>query len=170
MCNEGLYADLLWINLQRKLPSPGFQVEVVVVDYDNTSQPKPETETESTTKSVEGTSGNPPTPVASETTATNLPKDSKNNEKDDEVFSDTESEAKTDTASETNSTSGKIANLTNDTKNLSLGNSSSTQISPASGPKNDSPNPVAEVSDFKAMAADTSVFTFGDDDEDYESD
>ncbi|KAI7741004.1 hypothetical protein M8C21_004769 [Ambrosia artemisiifolia] len=146
---------------KRKLPSPGFQVEVVVVDYDSAAQPKPETE--STTKSAEGTSTDPPPPAASEPTATNLPKDSKNSEKEDEVFSDTESEAKTDTASETSLASGKITNLTNDTKNLSLGNSGPTQVDPASGLKTDS------ASDFKAMAADASVFTFGDD-EDYESD
>ncbi|XP_076881102.1 phosphatidylinositol 3,4,5-trisphosphate 3-phosphatase and protein-tyrosine-phosphatase PTEN2A-like [Bidens hawaiensis] len=148
---------------KRKLPSPGFQVEVVVVDYDSAVQPKPETE--STTKPAEGTSADPPPPSASEPTAAK-PKDSKNSEKEDEVFSDTESEAKTDTASETSLTSGKIGNMTNDRKNLSLGSSGLAQISSASVPKNDS---VGEVSDFKAMAADASVFTFGDD-EDYESD
>ncbi|KAK1430317.1 hypothetical protein QVD17_12971 [Tagetes erecta] len=153
---------------KRKLPSPGFQVEVVVVDYDNAAaQPKPETET--ATKSTEGTSADPSPPAASEPPATHLPKDSKNSEKEDEVFSDTESEAKTDTASETNSTSGKIANLSNNTKNLSLGSSGPTQTTPTSGSKSDLVNPIGEVSDFKAMAADASVFTFGDD-EDYESD
>ncbi|KAJ0801043.1 putative phosphoric monoester hydrolase [Helianthus annuus] len=146
---------------KRKLPSPGFQVEVVVVDYDSAAQPKPETQ--STTKSAEGTSADPPPPVVSEPTATSLPKDSKNREKEDEVFSDTESEAKTDTASETSLASGKVMNLTSDTKNLSLGTSGPAQIDPASGPKSD------PASDFKAMAADASVFTFGDD-EDYESD
>ncbi|XP_071729961.1 phosphatidylinositol 3,4,5-trisphosphate 3-phosphatase and protein-tyrosine-phosphatase PTEN2A-like [Rutidosis leptorrhynchoides] len=152
---------------KRKLPSPGFQVEVVVVDYDNASQPKPDTD--SIAKSTEGSSGNSPPPGASEAISTNMPKDSKSNEKDDEVFSDTESEAKTDTASETNSTSGRIANLSNDTKNLSLGNSGSTQISSTDVLKTDGANSIGVVSDFKAMAADTSVFTFGDD-EDYESD
>ncbi|KVI01902.1 C2 calcium/lipid-binding domain, CaLB [Cynara cardunculus var. scolymus] len=155
---------------KRKLPSPGFQVEVVVVDYDNAAQAKPETE--STAKPAEGTSANPPPTTPSEATSTNLPKDSRNSEKDDEVFSDTESEAKTDTASETNSVSGKMVSLSNDTKNLSIGNSGASQTTPASAPKADeaaSRNPIGEVSDFKAMAADTSVFTFGDD-EDYESD
>ncbi|KAD4179312.1 hypothetical protein E3N88_27903 [Mikania micrantha] len=85
---------------KRKLPSPGFQVEVVVVDYDGAAaQSKPKTE--STAKSEEGTSADPLPPAASEPVVTNLPKDSKNSEKEDEVFSDTESEAKTDTASET---------------------------------------------------------------------
>ncbi|KAL8195234.1 hypothetical protein R6Q57_025637 [Mikania cordata] len=153
---------------KRKLPSPGFQVEVVVVDYDGAAaQSKPKTE--STAKSEGGTSADPPPPAASEPVVTNLPKDSKNSEKEDEVFSDTESEAKTDTASETSLTSGKIANLSNDTKNLSIGNPGPTQISSASGPNSDSVSPIGEVSDFKAMAADTSVFTFGDDEE-YESD
>ncbi|KAI3702411.1 hypothetical protein L6452_28149 [Arctium lappa] len=156
---------------KRKLPSPGFQVEVVVVDYDNAAQAKPETE--SNAKPAVGTSANPPETTPSEaTTTTNSPKDSRNSEKDDEVFSDTESEAKTDTVSETNSVSGKMASLSNDTKNISIGNSGSSQISLASESKNNevvSQNPIGEVSDFKAMAADTSVFTFGDD-EDYESD
>nr|XP_043627724.1 phosphatidylinositol 3,4,5-trisphosphate 3-phosphatase and protein-tyrosine-phosphatase PTEN2A-like [Erigeron canadensis]XP_043627725.1 phosphatidylinositol 3,4,5-trisphosphate 3-phosphatase and protein-tyrosine-phosphatase PTEN2A-like [Erigeron canadensis] len=155
---------------KRKLLSPGFQVEVVVVDYDSVVQPKPQPE--NTIKPAEGTSDNAPVPISSEATTTTLPKDSKSSDKDDEVFSDTESEAKTETASETNSTSGKIASITNDTKNLSLGNLGSTQINPNRGSQNDSAvpgNPIGEVSDFKAMAADTSVFTFGDD-EDYESD
>lgn len=140
---------------KRKLPSPGFQVEVVVVDYDNATQPKPETE--STTKPAEGTTSDPP-PAATTTAATNVPK---NTEKEDEVFSDTESEPKDNS---------KIEKLSNDTKNLSVGNSG---VTPASKPENKSgvpEKPIGEVSDFKAMAADASVFTFGDDDEDYESD
>ncbi|GKF45019.1 phosphatidylinositol 3,4,5-trisphosphate 3-phosphatase and protein-tyrosine-phosphatase PTEN2A, partial [Tanacetum coccineum] len=45
---------------KRKLPSPGFQVEVVVVDYDPTAQPKPQTET--TTKPAESTTTTPAPP------------------------------------------------------------------------------------------------------------
>lgn len=143
---------------KRKLPSPGFQVEVVVVDYDNATQPKPEPE--STTKSADGTTSDPPPPAATTATTTTT-----NSPKDDEVFSDTESEPKTD-----NSTASKIEKLSNDTKNLSVTNSGT---SPVSKPENTSgvpEKPIGEVSDFKAMAADASVFTFGDDDEDYESD
>ncbi|CAH1444933.1 unnamed protein product [Lactuca virosa] len=141
---------------KRKLPSPGFQVEVVVVDYNTTTttttQPKPETE--STTKPAEGTTSDPPPPAATTT---------KDSEKDDEVFSDTESDP-------------KVAKLSNDTKNLSIGNVIPTPTPtpiPARKPESDSGVPekmTGEVSDFKAMAADASVFTFGDDDEDYESD
>ncbi|KAL7583201.1 hypothetical protein Lser_V15G45832 [Lactuca serriola] len=133
---------------KRKLPSPGFQVEVVVVDYNTTTTTQPKPETESTTKPAEGTPSDPP-PAATTTTTT----------KDDEVFSDTESDP-------------KVAKLSNDTKNLSIGNVIPTPT-PARKPESDSGVPekmTGEVSDFKAMAADASVFTFGDDDEDYESD
>lgn len=133
---------------KRKLPSPGFQVEVVVVDYNTTTTTQPKPETESTTKPAEGTPSDPP-PAATTTTTT----------KDDEVFSDTESDP-------------KVAKLSNDTKNLSIGNVIPTPT-PDRKPESDSGVPekmTGEVSDFKAMAADASVFTFGDDDEDYESD
>ncbi|XP_076934870.1 phosphatidylinositol 3,4,5-trisphosphate 3-phosphatase and protein-tyrosine-phosphatase PTEN2A-like [Bidens hawaiensis] len=123
---------------KRKLPSPGFLVEVVVVDYDPTAQSKPQTE--STTKPAEGTTPSAP--------------------------------------SETPTDSGKIENLSNETQNLSLEKSGSKQTDSTSeaklgavtsGPGLGGSTPVGEVSDFKAMAADASVFTFGDD-EDFESD
>ncbi|KAL4581179.1 hypothetical protein LXL04_017388 [Taraxacum kok-saghyz] len=146
---------------KRKLPSPGFQVEVVVVDYDPTTttttttaaaQPKPETE--STTKPAEGTTSDPPPPAAATTTTTGP--------KDDEVFSDTESEPKTE--------SGKVAKLADDTKNLTIGGSTVSKPENEKSGVPEKAKVTGEVSDFKAMAADASVFTFGDDDEDYESD
>ncbi|KAM0072959.1 putative phosphoric monoester hydrolase [Helianthus debilis subsp. tardiflorus] len=132
---------------KRKLPSPGFQVEVVVVDYNPDVQARPQTE--STTKPAEGTTPNPPSETSS-----SIPKDA-----------------------------GKIENLSNETQNLSLDNSGPKQTdTKTSEPKVGSktggvtsgsglggPSPIGEVSDFKAMAADASVFTFGDD-EDFESD
>jgi phosphatidylinositol-3,4,5-trisphosphate 3-phosphatase and dual-specificity protein phosphatase PTEN len=36
-----LETKLLYNFVQRKLPSPGFQVEVVLVDYDGLQSPKP---------------------------------------------------------------------------------------------------------------------------------
>ncbi|PWA52218.1 C2 domain-containing protein [Artemisia annua] len=144
---------------KRKLPSPGFQVEVVVVDYDPTAQPKPQTE--STTKPAESATTTPAPPPPSDTTSP-LPKDSETSEKDDEVFSDNESTG-------TNTNSSKIENLSNKTENISISNPGSKQTNTTNEPKQSGSNPIGEVSDFKAMAADASVFTFGDD-EDYESD
>ena len=82
-------------------------------------------------------------------------------------------------STETSSNSDKITNLTHETEKISLGTTVSTQINSTNDPKKENTarvvsglevsNPVDEVSEFKAMAADASVFTFGDD-EDYESD
>lgn len=144
---------------KRKLPSPGFQVEVVVVDYDPTAQPKPQTE--STPKPAESTTTTPAPPPPSDTTST-IPKDSATSEKDDEVFSDNESTG-------TNTNSSKIEKLSDKTQNISISNPGSKQTDTTNEPKQSGSNPIGEVSDFKAMAADASVFTFGDD-EDYESD
>ncbi|KAD5318360.1 hypothetical protein R6Q59_033604 [Mikania micrantha] len=125
---------------KRKLPSPGFQVEVVVVDYNPDVKAKPQAE--STTKPAEST-----TPVPPHETST-----------------------------------GNIENLSNETRNLSPESSASKQTDGTSEPKQvtttgavtmgaglGASSPTREVSDFKAMAADASVFTFGDD-EDFESD
>ncbi|QCE08516.1 phosphatidylinositol 3,4,5-trisphosphate 3-phosphatase and protein-tyrosine-phosphatase PTEN2A [Vigna unguiculata] len=183
---------------KRKLPSPGFMVEVVLVDHNasvETSQPKT-----TTTKSDESSSNSPtgPAPVERSTPSQNAVKESEshNNDKDD-VFSDGEAEqsassatkqtnppseavetVKNDTrGSESDRISNQIANLSRATEQVSLGNkSSSTSIHHASEPRSNVDGktvssievPSAE-SEFKAMAADASVFTFGDD-EDYESD
>lgn len=172
---------------KRKLPSPGFQVEVVLVDYNGTVPASPQTET-SNDKSVES-SVTTPIPVDGNSGTTNSNKDSESNDKDD-VFSDSEAEesssktrqskatseaggtdnTKSPTSETTNAT--QIAGLTHETQQISLGKTSST-----TEPRNvaigetasglEVPTPVGEVSDFKAMAADASVFTFGDD-EDYD--
>ncbi|KAL6964033.1 Phosphatidylinositol 3,4,5-trisphosphate 3-phosphatase and protein-tyrosine-phosphatase pten2a [Sarracenia purpurea var. burkii] len=175
---------------KRKLPSPGFQVEVVLADHNGMVSTSPQTET-ATDKSVES-SGASPTPIGVNTASTNLNKASDSNEKDD-VFSDSEADEtnrKSKAASEIGRTvntkaidtettsSSQIASLTRETEQVSLGKTSSTQRHTTSEPRNDAiggtgsglevPHPVGEVSDFKAMAADASVFTFGDE-EDYES-
>ena len=129
------------------------------MDYDPTAQPKPQTE--STPKPAESTTTTPAPPPPSDTTSP-LPKDSATSEKDDEVFSDNESTG-------TNTNSSKIENLSDKTQNISISNSVSKQTDTTNVPKQSGSNPIGEVSDFKAMAADASVFTFGDD-EDYESD
>jgi phosphatidylinositol-3,4,5-trisphosphate 3-phosphatase/dual-specificity protein phosphatase PTEN len=172
---------------KRKLPSPGFQVEVVLVDYNGTVPASPQTET-SNDKSVESSVATP-IPVDGTSGTANSNKDSESNDKDD-VFSDSEAEesssktrqskatseaggtanTKSPTSETTNAT--QIAGLTHETQQISLGKTSST-----TEPRNvaigetasglEVPTPVGEVSDFKAMAADASVFTFGDD-EDYD--
>lgn len=97
-------------------------------------------QTESTTKPAESSTANPTASLPSEPTS-NVPTNSE-----------------------------KIGNLSTKTQNLSLENSVSKQTNTTSEPKQGSTmNPIGEVSDFKAMAADASVFSFGDD-EDYESD
>ncbi|XP_061368880.1 phosphatidylinositol 3,4,5-trisphosphate 3-phosphatase and protein-tyrosine-phosphatase PTEN2A [Gastrolobium bilobum] len=182
---------------KRKLPSPGFLVEVVLVDYNgDVVTTKPETTTkksdESPSNSLTSTS---PTPVEVSTPAPNPDKESGGRDKDD-VFSDGETEHPASSSSkqtkapseavetvtnatresESNKISNQISNLTHATEQVSLGNKSSTTIQSAVEPKRDADGrtvsslevPSSE-SEFKAMAADASVFTFGDD-EDYESD
>ncbi|KAG2401291.1 hypothetical protein LR48_Vigan609s004000 [Vigna angularis] len=182
---------------KRKLPSPGFMVEVVLLDHNAnvvTLQPKT-----TSTKSDESSSNSPtgPVPVERSTPSQNAVKESESHNDKDDVFSDGEAEqsassttkqknapseavetVKNDTrGSDSDRISNEIANLSHATEQVSLGNkSSSTSIHHASEPRSNVDSktvssievPSAE-SEFKAMAADTSVFTFGDD-EDYESD
>ncbi|KAG5254164.1 phosphatidylinositol 3,4,5-trisphosphate phosphatase and dual-specificity protein phosphatase PTEN [Salix suchowensis] len=176
---------------KRKLPSPGFQVEVVLVDYDGTVSTRLNTET-AVRKSDEGSSIASAS-VDAGTTAPNQNKDSGSNDKDD-VFSDNEAEVSVSSkrkqaqassaggetaatpapSSGTDNKTDKISSLAQSTEQLSLGNTSSQQSHAAAQPKSEAAGgtvPSVEAnnsqSEFKAMAADASVFTFGD--EDYES-
>ncbi|CAK9136456.1 unnamed protein product [Ilex paraguariensis] len=186
---------------KRKLPSPGFLVEVVLVDYDSAVTTRPSAEN-AITKAIESSNSIPisgTSPASVNADAINSNKNSGSSEKDD-VFSDSEAEetssskskqtkeaskgdgtvSKTAFKSESqiNTTSDQIASLTRETEQVSLGSIGSTHIDTTPDPKktaiggsvsgHEVPMPVGEVSDFKAMAADASVFTFGDD-EDYES-
>ncbi|KAJ6716587.1 PHOSPHATASE WITH HOMOLOGY TO TENSIN [Salix koriyanagi] len=181
---------------KRKLPSPGFQVEVVLVDYDGSFSTGSNAETD-VKKSEEGSSIAPASADAA-AAAPNQIKDPGSNDKDD-VFSDGEAdesesskqkqaEASSAGAAQsaatpapspgTDSKSGEVASLSQATEQLSLGNMGSQQSHAAtSQPKSEETGgTVSSIettnshSEFKAMAADASVFTFGDDDEDYESD
>ncbi|KAF5448183.1 hypothetical protein F2P56_028739 [Juglans regia] len=161
---------------KRKLPSPGFQVEVVLVDYNSSAPTTPSTET--TVKKTDESSGTVSASVDEGAPIPSQKKDPKSHEKDD-VFSDGEAEetgssksrqaeaasaaaggtaTSTTSSSETKITSDQIASVTRETEHISLGN---TTVSGLEVPNN-------TVSEFKAMAADASVFTFGDE-EDYES-
>uniref|UniRef100_A0A5B6ZJ90 Phosphatidylinositol-3,4,5-trisphosphate 3-phosphatase n=1 Tax=Davidia involucrata TaxID=16924 RepID=A0A5B6ZJ90_DAVIN len=180
---------------KRKLPSPGFQVEVVLVDYDSIVPTRPKIET-ATNRSVESSAASPASVDGGAVTA-NPKRDSGSDEKDD-VFSDSEAEEsgssksrqakeasepggivnKTVSSAESSTNSDRIGSLTRETEQVSLGSTGSPQIHSTSEQKKDAigeavsgpgaTNPVEEFSDFKAMAADASVFSFGDD-EDYES-
>lgn len=172
---------------KRKLPSPGFQVEVVMVDYNGTLPTR--SEADSTSKQSDGTSNAGVTAKSNRTKVTR-------SEDNDDVFSDSEGEETSTSKSReaqatskaqsaanshaSNTTAEKIGNLTHKADQLSLGSGEPTQGSaykeitsdgtgkPASGPETPNVDSLG-ASDFKAMAADASVFTFGDD-EDFESD
>nr|GMD90375.1 phosphatidylinositol 3,4,5-trisphosphate 3-phosphatase and protein-tyrosine-phosphatase PTEN2A [Ipomoea batatas] len=177
---------------KRKLPSPGFQVEIVLVDYDTAFPTRPQPEVAVSSQSTDNSSTNPasgPSPhSADEPADANSNQKSGSSEKDD-VFSDNEAEetgkpkvGKVTVASEgvqakvstsgNNAGSTQISSLTQKTQQVSLGDSGlkhseqkrDTTVGAASVPEVSN----TEVSDFKIMAADASVFTFGDE-EDYES-
>jgi phosphatidylinositol-3,4,5-trisphosphate 3-phosphatase/dual-specificity protein phosphatase PTEN len=170
---------------KRKLPSPGFEVEVVLVEYNGPAPgsrtpasaiatPKPDTETASTreTPSIQ----NPATPEGSNKEVTT------SQENKDDVFSDNESEEKKQSGkdSSTSNVSQALEKIT-----LKKGDSAvkSTDASPpveattgesgksavsTSVPDHTSNLDSNSMSEFKAIAADASVFSFGDED-DYES-
>nr|TKW34861.1 hypothetical protein SEVIR_2G334300v2 [Setaria viridis] len=182
---------------KRKLPSPGFQVEVVLVDYDGSQAPKPKPAAGSDNKTDADSSGST---VAKESNAA-PPESNKgtgSNDKD-EVFSDSEGEdgsskgrkekassggqsnanaakpSETSTVQEEASaaasrlekvaiTSEQGAAKAPDATSLKTEVSSKSSSTTAPSPAVDS----SSMSEFKAIAADASVFSFGDED-DYES-
>ncbi|KAL2939344.1 Phosphatidylinositol 3 4 5-trisphosphate 3-phosphatase and protein-tyrosine-phosphatase PTEN2A [Bienertia sinuspersici] len=191
---------------KRKLPSAGFQVEVVLVDHDGKpTQPQPETVVqkpdEKADASSEAQNESSSAPKANKDSQSKP--ESEQQEKDD-VFSDDEADGsgssrsrKAQAASsaepakptapppEPKTTSDqKVDSLTLEVEKVSLSKGSSTEGRAAKSSKNEAVAGAAAgagagaaltatksdgVSEFKAMAADASVFTFGDD-EDYESD
>ncbi|GMJ12841.1 PTEN 2, phosphatase and TENsin homolog deleted on chromosome ten 2A [Hibiscus trionum] len=176
---------------KRKLPSPGFQVELVLLDYHDPVPSKPPTET-ATNKPDEssGTSASPADRGAAAPSSND--KGPGHNDKDD-VFSDGEAEdsgrssnrhqkpatPSATTKPETSTNVDQVASLVHSTEQVSLGSANTQQ----SNPRKDGAAAVAVAapaaaasgtgvsgseSEFKAMAADASVFSFGDEDE-YES-
>ncbi|KAJ4962325.1 hypothetical protein NE237_022264 [Protea cynaroides] len=179
---------------KRKLPSPGFQVEVVMIDYDGTIPTKPKPET--VNKPSNGSSESVPTKADGDASIPSPSKGSGSQDKDD-VFSDSEAEdggsskgrrnqavtgvggpATTSGGGppETGTTAEQMAAVTHGTKQVSLRSEGTNQITSASEVNTDGGSRVSsdldvtkmDSSDFKAIAADASVFTFGDED-DYES-
>ena len=180
--------------VQRKLPSPGFQVEVVLVDYNGNLPVRPQTETATTNKPDES-SGTAAASTDGGAAPSNKNKDPGHNDKDD-MFSDSEAEESGSSKSrrhkaassegvaapsaisksKTNTNSDQVASLVHSTEQVSLGSANSQQTHTSSEPRKDAVVEAAAAvvpvssseSEFKAMAADASVFSFGDD-QDYES-
>ncbi|XP_059457111.1 phosphatidylinositol 3,4,5-trisphosphate 3-phosphatase and protein-tyrosine-phosphatase PTEN2A-like isoform X2 [Corylus avellana] len=178
---------------KRKLPSPGFQVEVVMIDYDGTLPMR--SKADYANKQSDSCSGRVPTSSTGVAANSNRNKVSRSEDNDD-VFSDSEGEETGDSRSRqaqatseagpaatghvSSETAEKIGSLTHRTDHLSLRSQEHAQSiasketttdgagKPSSGietPNLDS----AGASDIKAIAADASVFSFGDE-EDFESD
>ncbi|ONK61688.1 uncharacterized protein A4U43_C08F32540 [Asparagus officinalis] len=177
---------------KRKLPSPGFQVEVVLVDYDGSIPPRsttPTITTESSGASATDTatkeSSNPPPKQTTESSSQDK----------DEVFSDSDNEtskkkqAKTSgdvlppstsvKETEAKASQGEASKLADSVQQVSLKQEEDSRTSKAPEMKSEGKTKSSSVvetqemgstgmSEFKAIAADASVFSFGDED-DYES-
>lgn len=181
---------------KRKLPSPGFQVEVVLVDYDGSQLPKPKpTAGPADNKSDTNSSGST---VAKENNAAPAEsnKGTGSNDKD-EVFSDSEGEDGSSKGRKEKTTSGGQSNTNaskpSETSTVQEASAAAsrlekvavteqgaakapdttslkTEVSSKSSSTTEPPPAVdsSSMSEFKAIAADASVFSFGDED-DYES-
>ncbi|GER30920.1 Phosphatidylinositol-3,5-trisphosphate 3-phosphatase anddual-specificity protein phosphatase PTEN [Striga asiatica] len=141
----------------RKLPSPGFQVEIVMTDYNETVSTETKTEHSSTT--CDGKQASPVGPSSKK----------EQNDKDD-VFTDSEGEEEESSSSRGGGV-GPTQRAESSVSVVGDANAVSHDESKAGGPHNagGSRIPNMDSTDIKAIAADASVFSFGDD-EDYESD
>jgi phosphatidylinositol-3,4,5-trisphosphate 3-phosphatase/dual-specificity protein phosphatase PTEN len=164
---------------KRKLPSPGFMVEVVLADINQTIPASTTSEA-----SPEETSSANASPVEGVTPVPGTNKEAENADKDD-VFSDNESDSTGPTkttasassqAPEAKKSVDETTGLAHATEKVSIsGNKgpSSQSVSKAEATEKPAGSGVnvssSESSEFKVMAADASVFSFGDED-DFESD
>lgn len=183
--------------MQRKLPSPGFLLEIVMADYDGTAPFKANSDSATSEQNSGGAS------MSSSNEATAQPKTPEVSKKNEEnVFSDSEGE---ETAGQSKTTRGEAVHgdddherhgvaahdsstpSTNQTESLAeraeqLSHSSDINVQahvPGEAIIDVSDKPTSDhdiakttsggISDFKAIAADASVFTFCDED-DLESD
>ncbi|PRQ48057.1 putative phosphoric monoester hydrolase [Rosa chinensis] len=152
---------------KRKLPSPRFQVEVIMIDYNGTSPTIPN----SSSKKPDGSSND--ASASSGGDAANL--NQRKREDGDDVFSDSEGEESGDRKSrlaEANSraeltaldhssnTTGKQMETSAQTVDSTQNGSSHKQTSDGAGKSG--------AEDIRAIAADASVFSFGDEDFDSE--
>ncbi|GJN13322.1 hypothetical protein PR202_gb00014 [Eleusine coracana subsp. coracana] len=181
---------------KRKLPSPGFQVEVVLVDYDGSQPPKSKpaagpADNKSDADSSPSTVAKERNPAPAESN-----KGARSNDKD-EVFSDSDGEdgsskgrrekdasaqgsaraakpSDTSIVQEASVAASRIQKvaITSEQESAKARDATSlkTEVS-SKGSSTTTPAPPVEssgMSEFKAIAADASVFSFGDED-DYES-
>ncbi|CAI0405725.1 unnamed protein product [Linum tenue] len=183
---------------KRKLPSPGFEVEIVMIDYDGTSPPvTTKTNSASNSSSASSCAATANTGGAYVAPKSSNQKEASASNEEDDVFSDSDEEdtkaaskskqgqgrsegqAAPPTSEPAMSTTEQMNSLTRGTKQVSLGLASKETSQPsASSEPAAIQKPSASVgtpklesgaSDIKAMAADASVFSFGDED-DFESD
>ncbi|KAK4767622.1 hypothetical protein SAY86_015372 [Trapa natans] len=158
---------------KRKLPSPEFQVEIVMVDYNESLYPKTESNGREANSSSERNFGSG-TGTPSDLNVKKLPR----NEVDD-VFSDSEGEEGVPknrraqaTTDREESTATSHAVQSSSVREISTANKEPAQqrnLEKTKSPGIDISKPDSDgVSEFKVVAADASVFTFGDE-EDYES-
>ncbi|URE49436.1 ARF [Musa troglodytarum] len=180
---------------KRKLPSPGFQVEVVLVNYDGSNPPR-QISSNANKESAGGTTSVAATKESS-TPPSTADRDSGNQDKDD-VFSDSEAEETGSSKSkrdrmvgdkdgttviakgiEIKSSKEEAATISHDIRQISLKDEAGAKKNPDAADvkiEGSSKSSIAEtpelesttMSEFKAIAADASVFSFGDD-EDYDS-
>ncbi|XP_047173668.1 phosphatidylinositol 3,4,5-trisphosphate 3-phosphatase and protein-tyrosine-phosphatase PTEN2A-like [Vigna umbellata] len=170
---------------KRKIPAPGFRVEVVMIDYNGTLPSR--TKANSASKGSDRNTINAlpgPKPTTSNSTESKLPRN------EDDVFSDSDEEEGRDTQSKKAATEYKfhqaseettdhVGMLTHSTDRLSLKHEAGMQNNTSEQSTADEHNKIhtgnsstnvesVGASDIKAIAADASVFSFGD--EDFESD
>lgn len=161
---------------QRKLPSPGFQVEIVMIDYDGTTPSKTRNDDNHITKGTDGKLGD--ASASSQSTGnTQQSIASRKQKNEDDVFSDSEGEEEPRVSaapnSETGAKSEHISSVSHQTENLSLGreptnskSKTSHEVKTEGGERNSTTIPNLDSTDIKAIAADASVFSFGDDEDD----
>ncbi|KAL8200566.1 hypothetical protein R6Q57_011905 [Mikania cordata] len=149
---------------KRKLPVPGFKVEIVMIDFDGTMPEK----YKATEKPSIGSNDSSPSYKGSTNSSQNK---SSNEQENDNVFSDSDDEDKNMPA-KTNSTTVISRPGTTPTPPQQSGKLQA-EVSPLKNTKqqsasNDKHNSIPNLNsgDIKAIAADASVFTFGDDEDD----
>lgn len=193
-CYWCLFWKAIGCDWQRKFPSPGFQVEIVMIDYDGILPTK--SKSDSSTKKSDGSSS-----CVSDSSggieANASRSKATQNEDNDDVFSDSEGEETGASNSQPHRASSKaepagfdhaskatpqqIEIIASGTDQMTLSSSKNhLQINDVQEPTVDGAKRTAAighvtpnldsvgVNDIKAIAADASVFTFGDE-EDFES-
>jgi phosphatidylinositol-3,4,5-trisphosphate 3-phosphatase and dual-specificity protein phosphatase PTEN len=179
-----LGSNLTVLILQRKLPSPGFEVEVVLVEYNGPAPASPSSAPTTPPKhDIERASAIPKETSSGQNTATPevLNKEvTTYQENKDDVFSDTEDQKTSRKDSSSLNVSQALEKITLRKEGSAV---KSTDASPsveattgesgrsaasASVPVHTCELDSNSMSEFKAIAADASVFSFGDE-EDYES-